>query len=77
MVSERSRQVIVRTYSGHTYPQRPLSFTLGDREHRVREVLRTWREPGRVLFRVATEEGLTFTLEYDEANDSWRLADGG
>lgn len=69
--------VQVRTYSGHTYAQRPESFAIEGREHQVREVLKTWREPGKVFFRVATEEGLVYTLEYDEANDSWRLADGG
>lgn len=67
----------VRCYSGHTYPQRPESFTIGEREHSVQDVLKTWREPGKLFFRVITEEGLAFTLEYDEAGDVWRLANGG
>jgi hypothetical protein len=67
--------VQVRTYSGHTYAQRPLSFTLGEREHQVKEVLKAWREPGAACFRVLTEEGLTFTLAYQEAKDQWRLGD--
>jgi len=71
------QQIQVCCYSGHTYAQRPVSFTTDEREYRVQEVLRTWREPGRALFRVATEEGLAFTLEYDEAGDSWRLLNGG
>lgn len=67
----------VRTYSGHTYAQRPESFTMGEQEYSVKEVVRTWREPGLVLFQVTTDEGLTFTLEYQETGDTWRLANGG
>lgn len=70
-------QVQVRTYSGHTYAQRPESFTMGGREYSVKEVARTWREPGKLFFQVITEEGLTFILEYDDAGDTWRLAKGG
>jgi len=54
-----------------------VSFVLSEREYHVREVLRTWREPSKVFFSVSTEEGLTCTLQYNEANDVWRLADGG
>ncbi len=77
MDAEAAPRVTVRTYSGHTYAQRPESFTIGEREYSVQEVLKTWREPGKLFFRVTTEEGPTFTLEYDEAGDTWRLANGG
>lgn len=69
--------VRVNCYSGDTYAQRPVSFTIAEREYQVREVLKTWREPGLVLFQVTTDEGLTFTLEYQETEDVWRLASGG
>ena len=67
----------VRCYSGHTYAQRPVSFRVGESEYRVLSIQKTWREPGRVSFTVTTEEGPAFTLEYDEASDTWRLAGGG
>ncbi|MDP2727873.1 MAG: hypothetical protein Q8P59_10060 [Dehalococcoidia bacterium] len=69
------RTVQVRCYSSHTYAQRPVSFVLEGREYRVQDVLRTWREPRRALFRVSTEEGLVFNLEYDEVDDIWWLRD--
>lgn len=69
--------VRVNCYSGHTYGQRPVSFVLDERGYLVREIIKTWREPGLVLFQVTTDEGLTFTLEYQETGDIWRLASGG
>lgn len=71
------RTIRVSCYSSHTYAHRPVSFVLDEREYQVREVKRTWREPGKVLFTVTTEDGPAFTLEYDEPEDIWRLADGG
>lgn len=70
------RKVEVRCYSGHTYAQRPVAFYLEGEEYQVKEVLKTWREPRRVLFSVATAEGRAFTLAYDEGNDDWHLANG-
>jgi hypothetical protein len=74
---KRQIPIQVRTYSGHTYAQRPESFTMSEQEYSVKEVVRTWREPGLVFFQVTTDEGLTFTLEYQETGDIWRLASGG
>ncbi|MBI4302676.1 MAG: hypothetical protein HY664_08730 [Chloroflexi bacterium] len=65
--------VEVHSYSGHTYAQRPGSFLWEGVEHKVKEVVREWREPGKKHFLVTTEEKRSFELVFDEGKDEWRL----
>ena len=65
--------VEVKCYSGHTYGERPLSFTWRGQEYRVIEVLKEWRgEDGR-CFIVRVGDNKSLKLCYNEAQDIWRL----
>jgi len=61
----------VKCYSGHTYAERPRSFLWQETEYKVEKIEKEWREPGRKLFKVTTEQGKSFELCYNEANDQW------
>lgn len=69
----------VKSYSGYRAEERPTSFFLGDREHRVKEILRTTHEERgnkRIRsFKVLTEEGEMYKLYYAEEEDQWYLED--
>ena len=63
----------VSCYSGHTYAQRPVSFTWRGVEYQVVEVEKEWREPDRRCFRVKTGDNKCFQLCYNEAQEEWSL----
>ncbi|OHB88462.1 MAG: hypothetical protein A3E19_03825 [Planctomycetes bacterium RIFCSPHIGHO2_12_FULL_52_36] len=67
----------VRAYSGYRAEERPMGFLLGDREYRVKEVLRSTHEErgGKRVrsFRVLTEEKEVYSLYYAEEEDQWYL----
>jgi len=65
------RKVQVRCYSGHTYAEEPQSFIWQQEENKVDKIEKEWREPGKKLFKVATDSGKSFKLCYNEANDQW------
>ncbi|HXF69809.1 MAG TPA: hypothetical protein VNK89_08375 [Thermoflexus sp.] len=63
----------VRCYAGSTYPERPESFEWEGTEKSVREILRRWRTPEALGFRVRTIDGMTFDLIYDLRWDRWTV----
>ncbi len=63
----------VKCYSGHTYAQRPVSFTLEGKEYEVKEIEKEWLEPGERHFLVRTQDNKSFQLCYNEAKDQWSL----
>ena len=67
--------VQVTCYSGRTYADRPGSFIWEGVEVRVKNVERTWQEPGKKSFRVRTEDDRTFELCYHEGGDRWSAAE--
>lgn len=67
----------VRCYSGHTYAERPVSFTWRDVDHNVARVEKEWREPGTRHFLVVTEESESYELCYNEQHDSWSVIGPG
>lgn len=66
-------ELIVECYSGHTYAQEPRAFSWQGRRYAVQAVERAWRTPEGPHFWVKTEEGGTYELAYDEAEDEWNL----
>ena len=66
-------QVKAECYSGYTYAQEPRAFTWQQRRYKVDKVVRRWRTPNSVCFRVLTAEGDAFSLRYDETDDAWYL----
>lgn len=52
----------VSYFSGHTYAQRPVSFTWNDRLYHVEKVLAEWKTPDAKIFLVCTTSGEEFEL---------------
>ncbi|MBO9361309.1 MAG: hypothetical protein J7452_03800 [Thermoflexus sp.] len=63
----------VRCYAGSTYPERPEAFEWEGVEKQVAQILRRWRTPEAIGFRVRTEDGMRFDLIYDPRWDQWAV----
>ena len=63
----------VNCYSGHTYAERPVSFTWQGVDYEVEEVEKAWQGPGERCFLVKTRDNKSFQLCYNEAEDQWSL----
>ncbi|MFQ5863231.1 MAG: hypothetical protein ACE5IC_08950 [Candidatus Brocadiales bacterium] len=72
----RDLPIKVKAYAGHKAEERPISFTLEDKEHKINEILSTSIEEraGRRLtsFCVRTEDGV-FKIYYCEKEEEWYL----
>ena len=68
-------RVRVETYSGYKGDQRPLRFSLGDRDYEVQEVLDQWYGPDDVYFRVRAGDGNLYILRRSNApeQEQWTL----
>lgn len=73
------RRVKVKCYSGFKANERPLSFTLYDREFSVMDIEGSWFEQDesgparRICFRVRADDGDLYLLSCDENSDDWML----
>jgi len=65
---------LVECRSEVAYAERPVALHWQGQRLPVSEVLATWRIPGGMRFRVCTEGGQVFELDYDEADDEWRVS---
>ncbi len=71
--------VEVRCYSGFKANERPLGFTLCDRELSVMDIEGSWFEEDessrtrRTCFRVRADDGDLYLLSYDEETGDWAL----
>jgi hypothetical protein len=71
--------VDVRCYSGFKANERPLSFSLHDRELSVMDIEGSWFEEDeggcarRVCFRVRADDGDLYLLSCDETTGNWLL----
>jgi len=63
--------VQVNCYSGHVYPERPVSFRWQGDIYKVAKIEREWLEPRERHFLVRTEEERLFELCYQEQEDTW------
>ena len=63
----------VNCYSGHTYAERPVSFLWQGIEYEVREIERTWQEPGEKHFQIRTKHNKLFQLCFNEIEKEWSL----
>jgi len=64
--------VRVECRSESSYAGRPIAVHWQDQRLEVLEVLASWREPGRIYYRVRLEPEQIFELAYDEDNDNWQ-----
>ena len=63
----------VKCYSGHTYAERPVSFTWQGIDYEVEEVEKAWQGPGERCFQVKTKDNKIFQLCYNEAENRWSI----
>lgn len=63
----------VKSYSGYKADERPLSFTLGERELQVKEILDRWYGEGQDYFKVRADDDYTYIIRYDREKDVWEL----
>jgi len=46
----KPERIEVACYSGHTYAERPVSFIWREKEYKIKEIEKTWFEPGKRFF---------------------------
>ncbi len=63
----------VECHSGYRADERPLRFTLGAKTLEVMETADQWYSPDSRYFKVAADDGNTYVLRHDEANDVWTI----
>ena len=63
----------VECYAGYRAGQRPMRFILGERTLEVREIEDQWYSPDAMYFRVLADDGNTYVIRHDEAEDRWSL----
>ena len=68
-------KIKVKCYSGHTYVERPVSFTWRGIEYKVENIEKEWRGEGTKCFLVKTGDNKSFQLCYNEAKDEWSITE--
>ncbi|HMK37381.1 MAG TPA: hypothetical protein VK463_20065 [Desulfomonilaceae bacterium] len=63
----------VRCLASSRGNERPLSFLVDEREIQVRTILKSWREPEYLYFRVEAEDGRAYELRHAEYEDVWQV----
>lgn len=66
-------RVQVQCYAGRKADERPVRFTLGEREYMVEEVLDQWYGPDDTFFKVRADDGNLYILRHDASQDEWSL----
>jgi hypothetical protein len=63
----------VTAYSGYKANEMPLSFTVDDKRHEVRDVISRWAEPEKDFFKVIADDGRKYTLSWNRKSDLWLI----
>jgi hypothetical protein len=63
----------VECFSGQVYAERPTAVWWQDERHEVEAIEASWRTPSGPAFRVSTQDGYTFELQYSEVQDKWSI----
>jgi len=67
--------VTVQCYAGYKGDQRPQRFLLGECWLEVEEILKEWREPIAVFFRVRASDGRIYVLRLgaEDTSNNWSI----
>jgi len=65
--------VKVKCYSGYTYAERPMSFTLQNMDYKIKAIEKEWLTPGERHFLIHTGDNKLRQLCYNEINDEWLI----
>jgi len=63
----------VKCYSDYKVNQRPVSFTINEKEFFIKEIVDQWYGPEYLYFKVKDKNNDTYILRYNEAQDLWEL----
>ncbi|MDH5661787.1 MAG: hypothetical protein OEY92_02205 [Elusimicrobiota bacterium] len=63
----------VKCYSDYKANQRPISFTINNREFPIKEIVDQWYSPGCLYFKVRDKDNHIYILKYDQEKDLWEL----
>ena len=68
----------VQCYAGYKGEQEPQRFLLGERWLEVEEILKEWREPTAVFFRLRASDGRIYVLKrgVDATPNNWSIESG-
>lgn len=66
-------KIEVRSYSGYRAEERPVAFSIGDKELKIKEVIDRWYGEDYEYFKVKAEDECTYILKYDAEIDEWEL----
>ena len=69
------RSLTVQCYAGYKGEQEPQGFLLGERWLEVEEVIKEWREPAAVFFRLRASDGRIYVLrrDVDATRSNWTI----
>ena len=65
--------IIVESYAGTKAEERPCRFYINKRKIEISAVEKSWLTPESRCFKVAGDDGYSYVLEYNGADDSWSL----
>jgi hypothetical protein len=65
--------VRVESYAGSKAEERPLRICIDERKVEVAEVLDRWYGPDHEYWKLLGDDGWTYLLRYDRAQDLWDL----
>jgi hypothetical protein len=63
----------VRCLAGYRANERPLGFLVHESEIKIATILKSWREPDHLYFKVETEDGGVYELRCNEYEDAWEV----
>lgn len=63
----------VECYSGYTYAEEPRALVWGSQRHRVARIEQRWRTPDGPAFRILTETGERFDVQYHMQQREWSI----
>lgn len=63
----------VECLASSSYPGKPLALKWEGQRLKIVKILAQWRTPTGIYFRVHTNDGQEFELNYREANNEWQI----
>ena len=64
---------VVECHSGYTYAERPVALRWESQRLEIDRVEAEARIPGGRRFRVHTQDGRVFELQYEDLSDGWQV----
>ena len=66
-------RIKVKTYSGYKAEERPISFTIGEKELRVEELLDRWYGEDYENFKIRADDRCIYIIRNNRDEDFWEL----